>query len=177
MILWRFQDKDNYWGLSIGAEQCQLQIWQGRVSQSIAISKKYHLQANTIHSLQILDDGQEFGLYLDGKLLFGQNFADTRLDNGNGVGLGAVEANSGQYFLSFEAHGLNIPIPTELDCGSPWTAKGTKVVINDNFDTGILGDLDGKTTNIGNGCTWCKETGRGKIELTGKGRVKVKATA
>ncbi|MDJ0620420.1 MAG: hypothetical protein QNJ63_27395 [Calothrix sp. MO_192.B10] len=183
-IIWRFQDEENFWSLSLGADKCQLIIRSDGISQSVAVSDEWYLQPNSIYSLQILDEGQKFSLYLNGKLLFANCFIDTRLNNGTGVGIGAVEANTNLFFRDFEAHSSSIPIPTELDCGSPWVAEGTQVVVSDDFGSGIFGDLAGKTTNTGDSTegnslasrTWRKEMGRGSMQLTGNGSVKVLAS-
>ncbi len=177
-VIWRFQDEENFWSLLLGADKCQLQIWEDGISQTIAASDEWYLQGNTIHSLQILDEGQQFSLYLNGKLLFNSRFMDTRLQNGTGVGIGAVEPNPSLYFRSFEAHSVSIPMPTELNLGSPWVAEGTQVVVRDNFNCGQSGDLAGKAVNIGDlpEGTWHKEMGRGKMELTGNASVKVRGS-
>jgi len=177
-VIWRFQDGENFWCLLLGANKCQLEIQEDGVGKSIAVDDGQYLQRNMIHSLQILDEGRQFSLYLNGKLLFENWFVDTRLQNATGVGIGGIEANDGLYFRSFEAHGVSIPIPTELNLGSPWLVEGTRVVVRDNFDGEKCGDLGGKTVKVGDlpEGVWRKEMGKGKIELTGNGSVKVKGS-
>lgn len=175
-IVWRFQDSENFWSLLIGSEKCQLQIQENGICTSIAVSDRWHLEPNTIHSLQVLDEGTTFSLYLNGKLVFDTSFADTRLQNATGAGIQSIESNDNLYFRSFEAHPRSIPIPNQLDMGSPWIAEGKQVLVSDNFVGAQNIDLAGKTTTIGN-CAWRKEIGKGIVNLTGNNSAKVKATA
>jgi hypothetical protein len=173
-IVWRFQDLQNFWSFLVGEDNCQLQIQKHGIYHTVAVSEQSCLQANTIHSLQILDEGKTFSLYLDGKLLF--SFADTRLENATGVGITARESNDCLYFRSFEVHSRSIPIPHQLDLGSPWMAEGKQVVVRDNFAGDEVKDLAGTITTVGD-CTWHRDLGTGVVELTGNGSAKVKANA
>ncbi len=173
-IVWRFQDSQNFWSFLLGKNSCQLQIQENGICHTVAVSEQSCLQANTIHSVQILDEGKTFSLYLDGKLMF--SFADTRLENATGVGMIARESNDCLYFRSFEAHARSIPIPPQLDLGSPWTAEGKQEAIADNFAGDEVRDLAGTITTVGD-CTWRRDIGSGVIELTGNGSAKVRANA
>jgi hypothetical protein len=175
-IVWRFQNAENFLSFIIGGEKCQLQIQENGICMSIAVSEEWHLEPNTLHSLQVLDDGTTFSLYLNGKLVFDAAFPDTRLQNATGVGIQSIESNNSLYFHSFEAHPRSISIPKQLDLGSPWVADGKQVLVSDNFISNCVTDLAGKTTTIGNR-PWRKEIGTGIIELTENNSAKVKATA
>jgi hypothetical protein len=175
-IVWRFQNAENFLSFIIGGEKCQLQIQENGICMSIAVSEEWHLEPNTLHSLQVLDDGTTFSLYLNGKLVFDAAFPDTRLQNATGVGIQSIESNNSLYFHYFEAHPRSISIPKQLDLGSPWVAEGKQVLVSDNFISNCVTDLAGKTTTIGNR-PWRKEIGTGTIELTSNNSAKVKATA
>ncbi|MCU0538249.1 MAG: hypothetical protein MUD14_30550 [Hydrococcus sp. Prado102] len=175
-IVWRFQDSENFWSFLVGGEKCQLLIQENGICTSIAVSDEWHLEPNTIHSLQVLDEGTAFSLYLNGKLIFDTSFADTRLQNATGVGIQSIESNNNLYFRSFEAHPRSIPIPNELNLGSPWVAEGKQVLVSDNFIGTQNTDLAGKTTTIADR-VWRKEIGTGIVELTGNNSAKVKASA
>lgn len=175
-IVWRFQDSENFWSFIIGSEKCQLLIQENGIGTSIAVSDRVHLEPNTINSLQILDDGKTFSLYLNGKLVFDTSFSDPRLQNATGTGIQSIESNNNLYFRSFEAHPRNIPIPKQLDLGSPWVAEGKQILVSDNFIGTQNIDLAEKTTTTGNR-PWRKEIGTGIVELTENNSAKVKATA
>ncbi len=182
-IVWRFQDSDNFWSLLVGENNCQLQIQEHGICTTVAVSEQCCLQPHTIHSLQILDEGKTFSLYLNGKLLF--SFADPRLQNATGVGIRAIESNNCLYFRSFEAHPRSIPIFDQLDLGFPWIAEGKQVVVRDDFVGEQNTDLAEKSTDFSDlpegdrfaPCTWRKDIGTGVIELTSNGNAKVRASA
>jgi hypothetical protein len=183
-IVWRFQDGENFWSFLVGGEKCQLQFWDNGNCTSIAVSNEWHLEPNTIHSLQLLDNGATFSLYLNGKLVFDTAFSDTRLQNATGVGIQSIESNDSLCFRSFEAHPPTIPIPNQLNVGSLWVAEGKQVLVSDNFIGTQNTDLAGKVTTIGEWAkptlrdrVWQKNIGTGIIHLTGKNSAKVKATA
>ncbi|MCG5059413.1 MAG: nucleotide-binding protein [Limnoraphis sp. WC205] len=173
-ILWRVQDQENCWCLWLSESQCQLQIKQKGRGNSIAVSNALSLQPNSIHSVQILDDGNSFNLYLNGKLLFNTSFNETRFQQATGAGFAAKEANHQLYFREFEVHPRSISIPHEIDMGSPWFENGKTRVVVEKFE-GSAQDLSGKRTTQGNK-SWHKEFGKGAIIITGKNRAKVKAS-
>lgn len=175
-IVWRFQDSENFWNFLVGNEKCQLQIQENGIYKSVAVSEGWHLEPNTIHSLQILDEGKTFSVYLNGKLVFNTSFADSRLENATGVGIQAIDRNNCLYFRSFEAHPRSIPIPESLDLGSPWMAEGKQVVVRDDFLGDLVTDLAGKLTTFGDR-RWQKDLGTGAIEITGNSNAKVRANA
>ena len=173
-ILWRIQDQDNLWALWLSETQCQLQIKQEGSWNSIAVSNALSLKPHQIYSVQILDNGNTFNLYLNGRLIFDSFFKDSRFKNATGVGLGAEKANYQLYLREFEVHPRSIPIPTEIDLDSPWVEMGKEVIVSEEFE-GSAQELTAKKTTTGNKI-WQKEFGKGVIELTGKGRAKVQAS-
>jgi hypothetical protein len=173
-LIWRFQDESNCWRFLLKKDACQLQIKEDGVWTSVAASDEWCLEPNFTNSVQVLDDGETFSLYLNGKLVFNTWFTDKRLQNATGVGFSATEANPNLYVRAFEAHPKSVPIPPVLDLGSPWLADGTQAVLTDDF-VGEARDLAGKLTSTGDK-VWRKEMGAGLIELTGSGRAKVRAS-
>jgi hypothetical protein len=170
-LVWRAKDENNYWCFVISGDRCQLNFYENNLVDNIAISNEFYLEASIFHSVQILDDGKEFSLYLNGKLVFGQRFNDPRLAEATGVGIGADLANHNQYLRHLEAHSRSIPIPKQLDLGAPWWKEGKQVIVADDF-AGESKDLAGRITSIGSQ-QWRKDIGKGKFMLTGDGRVKV----
>jgi len=172
-IIWRFQDPNNYWKFQISAENCQLWQQENGIWKNIAVSNQRYVQPYTLNSIQILDDGEAIGLYLNGRLVFDTWFAETQLQNATGVGISAT-GNRDLYLRSFEAHPRSVPIPTVLDLGTPWTAAGQQAIVSDRFVG--TGELAGKRTSMGDR-VWRKEIGVGVIELDGNDTAKVRADA
>jgi hypothetical protein len=170
-IIWRARDENNCWLLILSSDRTELQIRENGFSEIIAKSDRSDLKSDRIHSLQILDDGEEFSLYLDSKLIFERRFADSRLADANGIGIGAFIANKYQYLRCLEAHPRRVNIPTQLDLGSPWCKKGKQILVADDF-VGEPGHLEGRNTTVGKKI-WRKDLGKGKFALTGDGKVRV----
>ena len=173
-LLWRVGDGNNYWSFQASSDRCRLQMQENGQWETLAVSNLWFLQPNAINSLQILDEGNSFSLYLNGKLVFNKRFLDSRLHGETGIGIAATQANSNLYFQSLEAHAPTVPIPPELDLGAPWEVEGTQVVIADNF-TAPVQDLAGTITSIGEK-TWRREMGMGAMALTGNNSVKVQGS-
>jgi hypothetical protein len=174
-LVWRFINPRNFWSFWIDQDLCRLQIRQQGILFPVATSNTYHLQPNATHSLQILDDGKTFSIFLDGDQVFNTEFTDTRFSNGSGVGFGTAHRNPNQYIRAFEAHPRQIPIPATLQLGSPWLRLGNQAIVVDEF-WGANGDLAGTVTARGN-TVWRRAIGRGCIQVTGQRSAKVRATA
>ncbi len=173
-LVWRVQDKQNYWCFEADGDRVQLRIQQNGQWETISYSQLWQLQPNKTNSVQILDDGETFSISLNGELMFSKRFQDRRLQNATGAGIGAVEQNPYLHFQKFEVHPRSIPIPFELDMGSPWMATGTEMVIADQF-AGDPQELAGKPPSVGEG-VWRKLMGEGQFRLTGTGSAQVLAT-
>jgi hypothetical protein len=168
-LAWRFKDTQNFWQLLIDERGCRLSIrLDGEVSE-IAVCDAATLPRASGQSLQILDDGDRMSFHLDGELLFGARFRDTRLEEASGAGLLRNSCCE-----LFEAHPRTLPIPASLRLGEPWLRKGAEIVVADEFD-GELGDLNGRVTSLGDK-VWKREIGSGTMEVD-RGAVKIRATA
>jgi hypothetical protein len=173
-FMWRVQDQDNLWSLGISQAGCRLRLKLNGLWTEIAASDQWSLQPGIIHSLQALDDGQTFSLYLDGQLLFDRSFDDGRLGSATGVGILATTAQDGLHFRDFEAHPRTVPLPAEFDFAGPWNRKGSDIVVADDF-SGPAGDLAGRATTSGDR-VWHRVMGGGHFELTGNAAVKVRGS-
>ncbi|WP_052055205.1 hypothetical protein [Myxosarcina sp. GI1] len=169
-IVWRFKDINNYWCFS-GDRNCyQLQLIEnGKITQ--VSSFDLDCQANRTYSLQILDTGDRFSIYLDGNKLGDRTFEDTRLQTANKLGI-KTDLESQVYFRYLEAHPRSIPLPEAIDLGFPWWREGNEIIIKDDFSG--KGDLAGTITTAGNKI-WRKEIGRGAIALDGDNTARVVA--
>lgn len=173
-ILWRVQNKDNFWSLFISDKGCQLSVKVDGICVSVSSSEKWRLKSGEPNAVQILDDGQTFGLYLQGQLLFDSWITDSRLQDATGVGIYTINAESELYIRSFEAHPRSVRLPSALDLGSPWLRKGARVIVGDEF-SGPVRDLAGKATSVGNKM-WKREIGTGVIEVVGNGSARIQGS-
>jgi hypothetical protein len=172
-LVWRVDNKDNYWRLLLGDKQAQVSLIEEGKETEIASSVDFVFKTNNLNSLQILDDGETIGIYLNGKLIFNQWLRDTRFQDATGIGILSAQAHEEQYWQAFEAHPRTVPLPTSLDLGSPWQEQGREIVVTDQF-SGNAGDLAGKTTTTGER-VWRREIGLGAIAITGQNTAKVQA--
>jgi hypothetical protein len=173
-LVWRFKDNDNFWSLTVSGTGCSLSIKENGAALTVTSTEKIILKPGTRNSLQILDNGTKFGLYLQGQLLFDTWFCDSRLQNAAGVGFLSDSDALDVHIARFEAHPRQIQLPNDLDLGAPWFRKGKEVVLAEEFK-GSARDLSGKTTNVGRK-VWKRQIGTGVIELTGDNSARIKAT-
>lgn len=173
-LVWRFADMDNFWKISIGSEGCILVRCVNGEAVTLARTDEGGLKPHTHHSMQVLDDGQQMSLHLDGALLFGQRFTDDRLSAATGVGVAIAGGSDETRLENFEAHPRHCRIPAELDMGAPWWRLGQRVVVSEDFE-GPAGDLEGKRTTTGDR-TWQRTIGIGRIYLVGDSSARVDAT-
>ena len=172
-IIWRFKDAENYWCCRLNNERFYLQLTEAGRTTDILISDRYP-DSNPTAYLQILDDGREIGIYLNGRLI-GDRIFNRQLATATGVGIAVFEANPNLYLHHFEAHPRTVAIP-ELDLGVLWWREGTEVIIRDNFQDGIKSgrDLAGTTTSLGDRL-WQKTLGTGVFKVQ-SGMAKVDAS-
>lgn len=172
-LVWRALDHRNYWAVKQQGDHCELQLCQGGKVEVVAAHDNLSATRRPFGTLQVMDDGKTFGVYLNGSLLFNRFFSDDRLSSSCGLGVlahnGATDA-----FISIEAHPRTIRIGClDLDCN--YALPATKIALRDDFQGGP-GDLDGTSCSDG-AELWRKEFGTGAIELTQRGSAKVRASA
>ena len=157
-IIWRSQDKNNYWCCCLNEEQCYMRLVENGTFTDIAVIEDNYLLPNKLTYLQIADDGREMRIYLDGKLI-SEPITDERLSMATGVG---VILSPGDICLqNLEAHPRTVTIP-ELNIGSLWWREGEEIIVRDNFSTD--GELTNKTTSVGDRL-WQKTIGRGTFQI------------
>ncbi len=161
--------------MTLGTAGCELAVHENATVSKVAFDEAIRLRSNCDHSLQVLDEEDRLSLFVDGALIFGKRFRDTRLAHAVGVGIAASAGVDGARLLGFEAHPRECRLPPALDQGEPWWRRGAQEVVTDRFD-GPTRDLDGKTTTTG-GKVWRKIIGDGFIDVTGRGSAKLRATA
>ena len=174
-LVWRHADPDNYWQVTVSATGCELTLREGGNVSMIARSDTVRLEANRLQSLQVVDEGRRFSLFLDGTLLFDTRFADDRLWSATGIGVAVHARESGVRLACFEAHPLECLLPAALDQGVPWCRLGQQDVVTEGFE-GPARDLDGKLSTTG-GLTWQRTIGCGHIDITGHGTARIRARA
>lgn len=167
-IIWRFQDRDNYWCCRFDGDRVCLQLVEaGQISE--IFSCQHSLDLNSTAYLQILDDGQEFKIYLNGRAIADGTYKE--LATATGLGIAVFKAHPDIYLRNLEAHPRTVTIPS-LELDTPWWREKTNTVIQDDFQDG-QGDLAGKTTSQGDRI-WQKTIGKGVFKIQ-SGRVKVDA--
>jgi len=134
-ILWRMVDSDNYWQLEIDSKTYQLSLKIGGILENL-VSGECSLKPNREYSIQILDDGETFGAYLDGKLLTGAQITDKRLSTATKLGFRISGASGHLWLRDFEAHPRQLAAPKLLKLANPWISYVQGAVIASDF----LGD-------------------------------------
>jgi hypothetical protein len=172
-LVWRHADPDNFWQLMVNAAGCELTLREASNVSMIARSDSVRLAADRLQSLQVVDEGRRFSLFLDGTLLFDTRFADDRLWRATGIGVTVPAKGNGVRLTRFEAHPLECRLPAALDQGKPWWLLGRQDVVTEGFE-GPARDLDGKPTTTG-AQTWRRTIGSGHIDITGERCAKFRA--
>jgi hypothetical protein len=173
-IVWRLEDKENFWLILFCVEETRLLFVQDGEFQEIANSKFLKCKYNTSYSAQVIDDGDSFSLLLNGNLVFDKKFYDKRLKDSKGVGVYSSDFNDSDSFTHFEAHPRTVLIPSELKLPEPYIPHDSVIEVVDYFK-GRSGNLDNRIINNGT-IKWRKELGKGRIALSGIGTAKVQAS-
>ncbi|MGQ0679417.1 MAG: nucleotide-binding protein [Actinomycetota bacterium] len=161
------------WKVLIDGTGCTLFVNEGTGWQELGLDRKHRASPGSLFALQILDDGDGFGLFLDGVALFEGWFNDSRMAGSTGCGIALEGGTSNCAVSRFEVHPRQVEIPSEIDLGVPWSLGGGNEVFTERFDS-VASDLHGVSTPSG-GRTWERTFGRGTIELTKLGGARVKA--
>jgi hypothetical protein len=170
-LIWRARDKNNFWCFVTGPKGCHVYKVEEGQRKEVDANLSVCLKPNTVHAIQIVDDGRAFTICVNGVPVLEEPHKDPDFAEAAGVGIYA-EAK-GVHFRSFEAHPRLIPIPPVLDLGAPWTPFEADAAVTDTFE-GEVGELEGTSTRTG-GKTWKKSWGKGAFERTGNGAARVKA--
>ncbi len=170
--LFRADSEGNGFQLQFSGTDVQFSSLDRGSAVVLAASERDKLAPNTVHAIQVLDDGSAIALFLDGQLLFERRFAETRLADAVGVGfeLGGV----GITVRHFEAHPRTVMLPSALSAALFWHRCGDQAVATEQFE-GAARPLEGKTTSTG-GRQWQRTIGSGWFDLTGEGAMKVRAS-
>lgn len=177
-LLWRSEGGERAWRFRVGPEGAALSVHEHE-PEELAATDKWRLRPDTLHDLEIIDDGRTIRALLDGELVFGRSFTDDRLASQMMVGFSLAEPGDDQHCLRFEAHPRDVPVPQVLDVGVPALpappCHDDEVVdlATDAFD-GPTGDLAGTATDDGQR-RWCREMGDGIMLRTGSGMARVDA--
>ena len=168
-LVWRFVDRDNYCAVVLASQSLSLSVRRAGQESELALAE---LSANDgeLHSLQLLDDGDEVTVALDGARVLNLPLDDAPA--GNGVGFCG---DAGACISRFEAHPRSVDFSDLVDLAIPSVAKGGPTVVEDDFDGPAGSDLDGRITGTG-GHAWRKEYGLGRFLLDDTGSVRVDAS-
>lgn len=153
------------WRAIVDGDGCTLETRRAQGPWDVVARGGARLAAARSCSLQVVDDGQQFGVHLDGVLLFDRWFDDGDLAGQTGVGILTGPAAGGAV-RDVDALPRSVAVP-DLDLAAPWCRQGADVVVRDAFE-GPPGELDG---------AWERTIGEGRFERTGAGSGRVVADA
>ena len=153
--------------------ECRLEHVQGERRTLIAVNKEYQLRRCAVHSLQVLDTGDQVLCYLDGKQLFESNLHASSDDGATDVGI-FIRPGGETCIREFEAHPREVLLPDAITFAPSWARLGHDVSIADDFDDKRT-DLDGRRPLVGEG-RWERTLGQGILGLDGSSRAVVRAT-
>lgn len=164
--LWWRCGASGAWRVTLTADRGELSIRLGDGPWETVAEGPVRLEAATRCSLQVVDDGIQFGVHLDGALLFDRWFDDERLASQSGVGF-TTGPGSCSTVDAFQVHPRTLAIPTELELEGPWQRQGDEQpAVTDEF-AGPAGPLDGR---------WSATLGQGRFARTGTGAAHVVAS-
>ena len=157
-VVWRYRDKNSFLELELLERAARIRYWQGEEWIQLALDRSIQTQENQQHWIQILDDGKEFAVHVDGRLVDGRVFADIPVFDAGGFGFRGRVAD-------VEAHPHEVEFPEALDMGQPLQVQGENLLISEGF-SGPAGKLAEP---------WECSLGVGVLEYTGKNGVRVQA--
>lgn len=161
-LVWRARDAGNCWLLKLSTSAASLIFMANGTETVVATDVGSCLASNSTYSLQILDGHGQFGCYLNGKQIFDRWFEDDRLASETGVGIRSPGA-SGIELQEFEAHPRDVPVPSILRFDPPWSRRGERTELFDDFG-GTAGDIANRKPAKGTG-HWQKTLGHGAVEI------------
>jgi hypothetical protein len=138
-----------------------------------AVDPRWRLRPDAQHSVQVTDDGDQVGIYLDGELVSSTWVTPSESPSHNIV----VELAAGTTVLrDLEVHPRRVPLPTDLQMGQPWLPAPSVVRVRDAFAAHSgSSDLAGTATSDG-GPAWERSLGTGEFVRERTGGVRVDAS-
>ncbi|MBK9775903.1 MAG: nucleotide-binding protein [bacterium] len=162
---WRAGADGSSWELALDTQRVVLRVCQEGALRELAAAE-LSPSASGGREIQVLDDGLEVSILVDGVPILGRPIRDAALCGQTGVGLtcgGLTRDNADPGAVELlEAFPRELPLPAELDSGAPWSGAGDTVVAADSL-TGPAGDLAGQRTAIGDR-EWWRILGPGRLE-------------
>ncbi len=170
-LLWRAASRKRAWAVRVARAGASLLLLDGGRWSEVARDRRGRPRRRGWSSLQVLDDGRSFSVILDGRRLFGEPVRDARLRDEAGVGL--LLDGPDVRARDLEVHPRRVRLPDALDLGAPWLPAEGDPRRADAFG-GPARDLAGKPLTAGG--SWERTLGAGRIEVTGDGSARVRAT-
>jgi hypothetical protein len=166
------KDSENYWEVALSPAGVILSIFVKGQRQIVASDKRIRLRKGRTYSLQILDDGRDMSITVDGVAVTGCTLADDRFGQATSAGLSASEVH-GATFSFFEAHPRSVPMAPEIDMGRPWEPGEGRILVTEDFE-GAPCEFAGSIV-ASSGEQWHRVLGSGHFDRTGNRSVRVRA--
>ena len=168
-LCWRVADGLNYWGCELSGTDARVYLVRGGSEHEVALDMSLAARPGEAHSLQVVDDGRHIGVLVDGRLLGGGRFQDTRLAEATGVGIVARPGDGTPALVrSFEAHPRAIALPPVLDLRMRTSLVRQGVTRLEDPLCGTPCPLEGR--HAGSALErWKRTLGRGRLCVTGQG--------
>lgn len=162
-IVWRFRDVNNYLIALIDKEGCEISsIVEGR-AESLLFKNHPNSPIEDVNSLQIVDQGNSFQVFLNGRSISKAPIISDLLSMESGVGIFMEDSSETLSVHSFEAHSRDIRVPETANLNIFQVKNGEETVLLDDFQEN-LGSLEDSLTKFGRK-TWNKVFGKGNFVL------------
>jgi hypothetical protein len=160
-LVWRFRDSENYFVVLFSEDGCEIKTVISGRHESLSTTDCLKLEVGDVNSIQIVDQGNSFQVFLNGRSISKNPITSDLLNMESGVGI--FSENPSLSIHSFEAHPRNIRVPEAIELDLLQVKYGKETIILDDFQE-KSGSLENSKTRVG-GVSWNKIFGEGNFVL------------
>lgn len=160
-LLLRSASDGTHCRLELSPTSCRLLAVDADGPHALAEQHGRALTFDQTSRVQVVDDGTDIRVAIDGIEVFGGSVQLPDRLAGDGVGVFANGTGAAR-FERFEAHPAEIDLGKALRLAAPWQQDGDVTLIADDFGGAEGSDLDGRVTPVG-GVAWTRSYGQGRI--------------